>query len=200
MPAAFSLSRGMRYLNITYHRAQRWSRLQHATAATNARAGVSARAYPRLARRKQRSTRPPPPLCKHGCAADRETGTERAPRPPPRSSAPPDMGVEVAVVQRQASPAGEHEVVSRSAINSLLEQRGHGRGDRDGPSRSRCLWMPEVVIPHRVFRLQLPGEPTRDLGPVTTPVFKALCTLSQRSNQKQRDVAAAIVQSTCSPL
>jgi AmiR/NasT family two-component response regulator len=31
-------------------------------------------------------------------------------------------------------------------------------------------------------------------------VFKALCTLSQRSNQKQRDVAAAIVQSTCSPL
>jgi hypothetical protein len=65
---------------------------------------------------------------------------------------PPYMGVEVAVVQRQASPAGEHEVVGRSAINSLLEQRGHGRGDRDGPSGSRCLGMPEVVIPHRVFR------------------------------------------------
>jgi GAF domain-containing protein len=31
-------------------------------------------------------------------------------------------------------------------------------------------------------------------------VFKALCTLSQRSNRKLRDVAAAIVQSTRSPL
>jgi hypothetical protein len=35
---------------------------------------------------------------------------------------PPYMGVEVAVVQRQTSPAGEHEVVSRSALNSLLEE------------------------------------------------------------------------------
>jgi hypothetical protein len=30
-------------------------------------------------------------------------------------------------------------------------------GDRDGPSGSPCLGMPEVVIPHRVFRPQLPG-------------------------------------------
>ena len=76
------------------------------------------------------------------------------------------MGVEVAVVQRQASPAGEHEVVSRSTINSLLEQRGHGRGDRDGPSGSRCLWMPRGGDPASCVRLQLPGEPTRDLGRV----------------------------------
>jgi hypothetical protein len=69
-------------------------------------------------------------------------------------------------VQRQASPAGEHEVVSQSALNPLLEQCGHGRGDRDGPSGSRCLWMPEVVITHRVFRPQLPGKPTRGLGRV----------------------------------
>jgi hypothetical protein len=57
----------------------------------------------------------------------------------------------------RASPAGEHKVVSRSALNPLLEQCGHRRGDRDSPSGSRCLGMPEVVIPHRVFRPQLPG-------------------------------------------
>ena len=36
-------------------------------------------------------------------------------------------------------------------------ERGHGRGDRDGPSGSRCLGIPEVVITPRVFRTQLPG-------------------------------------------
>src|SRR5918995_1576872 len=35
---------------------------------------------------------------------------------------PPYVGVEVAVVQRKTGAAGEHEVVSRSALNPLLEQ------------------------------------------------------------------------------
>jgi hypothetical protein len=40
---------------------------------------------------------------------------------------PPHVRVEVPVVQRPARPASEQEVVSRSALNPLLEQRGHGR-------------------------------------------------------------------------
>ena len=57
---------------------------------------------------------------------------------------PSDMGVPVAVVQRQTGAAGEHRVVSRSAVEPLLEQRGHRRGNRDGSSRAPTLWMAQI--------------------------------------------------------
>jgi hypothetical protein len=60
------------------------------------------------------------------------------------------------VLVNTKSSAGRPSILLWSSA-SLMEQRGHGRGYRDGPSGSRCLGMPEVVIPHRVFRPQLPG-------------------------------------------